>query len=89
MDKYLADVDNKELQKILERAAHYIWVLNHIKESDDKIWDALSRLCTKVSVDSHKYVTRSPRLLQTSKRVAIRKKQLEMENPLVMKLAED
>ena len=89
MDIHLADVDNKKLQEILERAGNYNWVLNHIKGSDNKICDALSRLCTKGCLDYHKYVTRTPRLLQTSKRAAIRKKQLEMEDPLVMKIAEE
>ena len=60
-----------------------------MKGSDNKICNALSRLCTKVGLDSHKYVTRSAGLLQTSKRVAKRKKQLEMEHPLVMKIAEE
>ena len=89
MDKYLEDVDNKKLQKIQENAGNYNWVLNHIKISHNKICDALSRLFTKVCPDSHDYVTMSSRLLQTSKREAIRMKQLEMEDPLVMKIAEE
>ena len=57
MDKHLADVDNKKLQKILERAANYNWVLTHVKGSDNKICDVLSRSCSKGCLDSHKYVT--------------------------------
>ena len=53
------------------------------------ICDALSRLCTNVCLHSHKYVTKNPRLLQTSKRAAIRKKQLEMEDPLLIQIAEE
>ena len=60
-----------------------------MKGSDNKICDALSILCTKVCLDSNKYVSRSPKLLQTCKRAAIRNKQLETEDPVVMKIAEE
>ena len=60
MDKCLADVDNKRLQKILETASNYRWELKHVKGSENNICDALSSFCTKVCLDSHKYVIRSP-----------------------------
>ena len=67
VDKYLADVENKELQKILERAANYNWVLCHIRGNDNEIACALSRLYTQICLDSHNYVNKSPRLLQKVK----------------------
>ena len=54
-----------------------------------KIWDALSRLCTEICFDSHKYIIRSPRFLQMSKKATIRNKQLERDDPLVMNIAEE
>ena len=39
--------------------------------------------------DSHKYVSRSSRLLQMSKRATTRKKQLEEEDPLLIKITEE
>ena len=48
MDKYLADIDNKKLRKILEKAANYNWKLAHINGKDNKIRNTLSRLCTQV-----------------------------------------
>ena len=43
--KYLADIENKKLQEIMEQASSYNWKLTHIKGSKNKICDALSRLC--------------------------------------------
>ena len=79
LDEYLADVDNKKLQKILERVANYNWVLSHIKVKDNNICEAFSRLCIQICLDFYKYINKSPRLLQMSKRATIRKKQLEEE----------
>ena len=89
MEKYLTDVDNKKLQKILETASNYRWELIHISGEENRICDSLSRLCTKICFDSHKYLIRSPRLLQMSKKATIRNKQLERDDPLVMKIAEE
>ena len=68
MEKNLADVDNKKLPKILETASNYRWELTHISGKENRICDALSRLCTRICFDSHKYIIRSPRLLQMSKK---------------------
>ena len=62
MEKNLVDVDNKKLQKILETASNYYWEIIHISGDDNKICDGLSRLCTKICFDFHKYLIRSPRL---------------------------
>ena len=48
MDKYLADIDNKKLQKILEKAANSNWKLVHIKGKHKKVYDALRRLCSQI-----------------------------------------
>ena len=45
-NKPLADITNRKLQKIMEKAANYSWSLTHIKGKTNKIADALSRLCT-------------------------------------------
>ena len=42
--KPLADINNRKLQKIMEKAANYSWQLKHIKGTTNKIADALSRL---------------------------------------------
>ena len=68
MEKNLAEVGNKKLQKILETASNYHWETIHISEDDNKICDALSRLCTNICFDFHKYMIRSPRLLKMSKK---------------------
>ena len=74
MDKYLANVYNRKLQKILERAANHNWKLMHIKGKNNKICDALSRLCNQIYLYTHKYASRYPRLLPISKRASVRQK---------------
>ena len=61
--KPLADITNRKLQKVMEKAANYSWLLTHIKGKSNKIADALSRLCTQVCLYSHYYETPTPRLL--------------------------
>ena len=87
--KPLADINNRKLQKIMEKAANYSWKLTHIKGSKNKIADALSRLCTKVCLYSHYYETPTPRLLPLSKRATVRTKQLETDDPLVENIANE
>ena len=87
--KPLADINNRKLQKIMEKAANYSWKLTHIKGTSNKIADALSRLCTKVCMYSHYYDTPTPRLLSLSKRAAVREKQLEIDDPLVENIANE
>ena len=36
MGKHLADIENRKLQKILEKAAKYSWKLVHIKGKETK-----------------------------------------------------
>ena len=44
LNKHLADVDNRSIQKILIRAGNYNWRTKHIKGEHNKVADALSRL---------------------------------------------
>ena len=87
-NKPLADIENRKLQKIMERASNYNWKLTHIKGTSNKICDALSRLCTQVCLYSHYYEMSTPRLLPLSKRATVRAKQLEQDDPLVEDIAE-
>ena len=89
MDKPLANVDNKKIQKILEKTMNYHWETIHISGEENKICDALSRLCTRICFDSHKYKTPGPRLLKMSKVASVRIKQMEKYYPLVQKLAKE
>ena len=87
--KPLADIENKKIQKIMERAGNYNWKLTHIRGTRNKICDAFSRLCNQVCLYSHYYETPSPRLLPMSKRATVRAKQLEQDDPLVVNIAEE
>ena len=69
--------------------SNYRWELTHIKATENKICEVLSRLCTKICFDSHKYIIRSPRAPQMSEKATIRNKQLERDDPLVMNIAEE
>ena len=88
-NKQLADITNRKLQKIMEKAQNYSWKLTHIKGESNKIADALSRLCTQICLYSHKYENIKPRLLNLSKRATVRQKQLEHDDPLVMNIANE
>ena len=48
LDKHMADVENRSLQKILIRAGNYKWRTKHIKGKRSKVADALSRLCKSI-----------------------------------------
>ena len=67
MEKQFADVKDKKIQKILEKTMNYHWETIHIKGDENRICDALSRLCTRICFDSCKYQTPGPRLLPMSK----------------------
>ena len=88
-NKQLADITNRKLQKIMEKAQNYAWKLTHIKGESNKIADALSRLCTQVCLYSHKYKNIKPRLLNLSKRATVRQKQMEHDDPLIMNIANE
>ena len=88
LSKHTADIENRSLQKILERASNYAWETKYIRGVDNKIADALSRLCKEVSTYSFKYDRKLPRLMSISTRKALRAKQIETEDPLVVRLAE-
>ena len=88
LSKHTADIENRSLQKILERASNYSWDPKYIRGVDNRVADALSRLCKEVSTYSFKYDRKLPRLMSISTRKALRAKQVETEDPLVVKLAE-
>ena len=88
LKKHTADVENRSLKKILERAGNYSWDPKYIRGKDNKIADALSRLCKEISTYSFKYDKQLPRLMTVSSRRALRAKQVEKEGPLVAQLAE-
>ena len=46
--KPLADIENKKIQKIMERAGNYNWKLTDIRGTRNKICDAFSGLCNQV-----------------------------------------
>ena len=89
MDKPLADIKNRKIHKILEKAHNYHWETVHISAEDNEICDALSRLCTRICFDGHKYKTPGPRLMKMSKVAAVRKRQMEKNDPLVQKITEE
>ena len=85
LKKPLCDIQNKRLQKILTRVQYYNFNTHHIPGTSNKIADALSRLCGIVAKTHH-----SPcdniRILAMSKKADIYRKQLEVEDPLVIQL---
>ena len=60
-----------------------------ISGEENKICDALSRLCTRIFFDGHKYRTPGPILLKMCKVASVRKRQMEKNDPLVQKIAEE
>ena len=88
-NKPLADITNRKIQKIMERAQNYAWKLTHIKGQHNKVADALSWLCTQICIYSQKYDYIKPRLLNLNKRATIRRKQLEYDDPLVLNIANE
>ena len=87
MEKPIADVRNPKHQRILTRLQLYNFEKIHIPGLQNKVCDALSRLCQNV-MRTHHAPSEPPRLLPMSKRAHWHKKQLEVEDPLVMELAQ-
>ena len=87
MDKPIADVRNPKHQRILTRLQLYNFEKVHIPGLQNRICDALSRLCKNV-MKTHHAPSDAPRLLPMSKRAHWHKKQLEVEDPLVLELAQ-
>ena len=69
LNKHTADVENRSLQKILERAGNYSWVPKYIRGKDNRNADALSRLCKEISTYSFKYDKQLPRLMTVSSKL--------------------
>ena len=72
MDKPLADIENRKIQKILMKAQNYYWETIHIEGENNEICDALSRLCTQICFDGKDYATPPPRLMRMSKVASVR-----------------
>ena len=87
LKKPIVDIQNRRHQKILIRLQNYNFEGTHIARVNNKIADALSRLCRNI-ISTHHYPQTMPRILPTSKRASIREKQLEVLDPLVVELAE-
>ena len=87
LQKPIADIENRRHQKILTRLMNYNFSGNHIAGVDNKISDALSRLCRNV-VSTHHYAQNVPRILSMSKKASVRAKQLEVLDPLVVELSQ-
>ena len=68
--------------------APYSWVPKYLRRKDNRVADALSRLCKEISTYSFKYDRQLPRLMTISTRKALRAKQVDIEDPLVAQLAE-
>ena len=85
LQKPLCDIQNKRLQKILMRAQYYNFNTHHIPATSNKIADALSRLCGLIS-KTHHTPCDNIRLLGMSKKAAIYKKHMKVEDPLVIQL---
>ena len=88
LNKYTADVDNRSLQQILIRAANYNWKCTYIRGKHNRVADALSRLCKSMCSYSYSYEKNIPRLMTLSTRRALRAKQVEKEDPLVLQIGE-
>ena len=87
LGKPLCDIENKRLQKILIRAQNYNFVPHHVPAERNEIADCLSRLCgvisrTELTPDDNIL------LLPMIKRAAVHKKELEIRDPLLERLAE-
>ena len=87
LKKPIADIQNRRHQKILIRLQNYNFEGTHIAGTNNRIADALSRLCRNIT-STHHYPQTMPRILPTSKRASIRSKQLEILDPMVIELAE-
>ena len=87
MNKPIADITNRRHQKVLARIMQYNFNCNHIAGVDNKIADALSRLCRDV-MTTHHYANNMPRILPMSKRASTYIKQLEVLDPMVVELAQ-
>jgi len=87
LEKPIANITNRRHMKILSNCMSYRFNPRHIPGVDNRIADALSRLCRQVVQTTH-YPTQMPRILRMSKRAGIHMKQLEVLDPLVIELAE-
>ena len=86
LNKDLCEIQNKRLQKIMQRIQLYNFTPKHISGDSNKVCDALSRLCRTVSGYSRYYPNRPRRLLELSKKPA---KHLETFDPLCQEMAEE
>ena len=70
------------------RAGNYNRKTTYIRGRHNRVADALSRLCKTICTYSYKYEKNFPGLMKLGTKRALRAKQLEKEDPLVLQLAE-
>ena len=87
--KPLSKVTNKRLQKIMESVGHYNFINQHVPGTQNKVCNALSRLCKSLSGYSRYYRSKPPRLLKLLKNQARRVKEIDMLNPLLQESAKE
>ena len=61
--------------------------MHNIRGKHNRVADALSRLCKSIRTYTYKYEKNIPRSMTLSTRNALRSKQLEKEDPLVLQLS--
>ena len=87
LKKPIADVKNPKHQRILERTQRFALEFTHVTGAQNKIADALSRLCRNTFSAPTMDLEDEPRILKMSKRTKVHQKQLETSDPLVVELA--
>ena len=87
MAKPLSEILNVRHQKVLTRIQAYSFEGVHIKGIENKVADCLSRLCRRVINTDH-YNNAPPRILPMSKKASVYKDQVQVRDPMVIKLGE-
>ena len=87
LGKPLCDIRNGRLQRILTRAQSFNFVPHHVPGVSNEIADCLSCLCGVITRTEHTPYD-NIRLLPMSKKASVYKKELEIRDPLVERIAE-
>ena len=83
----LSDISNRRLQCIMEHVGNYNFATKHKEGQENKVCDTPSRLFRSLSGYDSYYLSRPPRLIDMSKKLAKHTKELEFFDPLVKELA--
>ena len=87
LGKPICDIENKRLQRILTRAQSFNFDPHHVPGVSNEIADCLSHLCG-VNCRTEHTTDANIRLLPMSKKASVYKKEFEIRDPLVEKIAE-